>query len=179
MLSLQRIYLPVLNFMLKKGIDSKITADWLEKKGGKEKGKYMNMNFKIKTGMIAPCGMNCAICMAHLLRGENKCPGCRGDNTHKPASCIECVIFYCDLLKTNNQKYYSTRCEKFPCTRLKNLDKRYRTKYGMSMIENLSNIEQWGIRAFIKNEKKRWVCSECGGLICVHRGYCSACGKYK
>ncbi len=30
-------------------------------------------NFSI----IAPCGMNCSICMAYL-RGKNKCPGCRG-----------------------------------------------------------------------------------------------------
>jgi hypothetical protein len=47
------------------------------------------------------------------------------------------------------------------------------------MIENLENIEKSGIRAFIKNEKIRWRCSECGGIICVHRGSCSACGRDK
>jgi hypothetical protein len=40
------------------------------------------------------------------------------------------------------------------------------------MIENLENIEKSGIRAFIKNEKERWRCSEFGGIICVHRGSC-------
>jgi len=145
----------------------------------KSSNKVTFMDIKIKTEMIAPCGMNCAICMGHLLREKNKCPGCRGGDINKPASCIKCVILNCDLLKTKNLKYCSPKCEKFPCTRLKNLDKRYRTKYSMSMIENLDNIERWGIRAFIKNEKKRWACSECGGVICVHRGYCSSCGKYK
>jgi hypothetical protein len=46
----------------------------------------------------------------------------------------------------------------------------------MSMLENLKNIEDLGIRAFVRNEKGRWTCLECGGTICVHRGYCSTCG---
>ncbi|MEN6379434.1 MAG: hypothetical protein ABFD15_07640 [Methanofastidiosum sp.] len=68
------------------------------------------------------------------------------------------------------------RCEKYPCTRLKNLDKRYRTKYGMSMIENLENIKKLGIREFVKNERIRWACPECGGTINVHRWKCFDCG---
>ena len=47
----------------------------------------------------------------------------------------------------------------------------------MSMIKNLKNIEKLGIRAFIKKEKIKWACSVCGGIICVHRGFCSKCGK--
>ena len=47
------------------------------------------------------------------------------------------------------------------------------------MIENLNNIEKLGIRAFVKNEKMRWSCSECGGTICVHKGYCYSCGAKK
>jgi hypothetical protein len=57
----------------------------------------MSMDIKIKTEMVAPCGMNCAICMGHLLREKNKCTGCRGGDTNKPASCIKCVILNCDL----------------------------------------------------------------------------------
>lgn len=129
--------------------------------------------------MIAPCGMNCAICMGHLLREKNKCPGCRGDITNKPASCVKCVIINCEFFKVHNLKYCSSKCSKYPCTRLKKLDKRYRSKYDMSMIENLENIEREGIRKFVSNEKVRWACSECGGIICVHRGYCSECGKSK
>ena len=128
--------------------------------------------------LIAPCGMNCGICMAYL-REKNKCPGCRGNNKNKPKYCIKCVIVNCENLKKTNLKFCSKKCENFPCTRLKNLDKRYRTKYNMSMIENLNNIEKLGIRAFVKNEKMRWSCSECGGTICVHKGYCYSCGEKK
>lgn len=131
----------------------------------------------IKAELIAPCGMNCAICMGRLLREKNQCPGCQGNDANKPKNCVRCVIANCDFLKISKLKYCSSKCEKFPCIRLKNLDKRYRTKYKMSMIENLHDIEESGIRTFIKNEKIRWACSECDGIICVHRGFCYKCGK--
>jgi uncharacterized OB-fold protein len=47
------------------------------------------------------------------------------------------------------------------------------------MIENLEAIRMHGIRKFIKSEKERWTCSKCGGVICVHRGFCSKCGQKK
>jgi hypothetical protein len=70
---------------------------------------------------------------------------------------------------------YCFGCDSFPCARLKNLDKRYRTKYGMSMIDNLGDIRKFGIRRFIRNEKERWTCPECGQAICVHRPQCPFC----
>jgi hypothetical protein len=60
---------------------------------------------------------------------------------------------------------------------LKHLDKRYRTRYGMSMIENLENIHKMGIRSFVASEEARWACPECGSLVCVHNRYCYGCGK--
>ena len=128
--------------------------------------------------LIAPCGMNCGVCMGYL-REKNKCLGCRSANENMPEYCKKCVIRNCEILRKNNWKFCSNKCEKFPCLRLKNLDKRYQTKYNMSMIENLNNIEESGIRAFVKNEKMRWSCSECGGTICVHKGYCYSCGEKK
>lgn len=139
----------------------------------------MNAPQMIKSEFIASCGMNCAICMARLLREKNICPGCRGDNALKPAYCARCIIANCEYLQTSKSKYCSKKCRRYPCLRLKSLDKRYRTKYHMSMIENLEYIERSGIMSFIKNEKARWTCKECDGLICVHRGFCSICKKIK
>jgi hypothetical protein len=45
----------------------------------------------------------------------------------------------------------------------------------MSMVENLKDIKELGIRKFVQNEKKRWACKKCGGTICVHRGICLKC----
>lgn len=136
----------------------------------------MNARPVIKSELITPCGMNCALCMAYL-RSKNKCPGCRGDDADKSPSCVRCIIARCDRLGEAGSKYCSTRCDDYPCRRLKDLDKRYRTKYHMSMIENLESVEKAGIRAFVRDEKVRWACPECGGIVCVHTGCCSGCGK--
>jgi uncharacterized OB-fold protein len=68
-------------------------------------------------------------------------------------------------------------CAQFPCARIKHIDKRYRTKYGMSMIENLETIQSLGMNAFVKQERSRWECSKCGGILCAHRDVCLNCGK--
>ena len=127
----------------------------------------------ITSKLIAPCGMNCGICMAYL-RDKDHCPGCNGPDDKKPSnSCVKCIIKNCETIK---KARFCFKCEKYPCTRLRNLDKRYRKKYGMSMLENLENIKNLGIRQFVKNERERWRCPECGGIINVHRWNCFDCG---
>ncbi len=123
--------------------------------------------------LIAPCGMNCGICMAYQ-RTKNVCPGCWEDSKTKSKSCISCIIKNCEYLAETESKF-CYECGKYPCTRLKQLDKRYRTKYRMSMIENLENIKNFGLDAFVVAEIERWKCETCGGLICVHKGYCLEC----
>ena len=125
--------------------------------------------------MIAPCGMNCEICIGHI-RDKRKCPGCREMDAYESGYGRKCIIRSCQILKNNNLKFCSDTCEKYPCLRLKNLDKRYRTKYGMSMIENLENIKNLGIEKFVESEQIRWKCRECGELLCVHRISCLKCG---
>ncbi len=131
----------------------------------------------MNTQLIAPCGMNCGICMAYL-RDKNVCKGCWSDNGDKSKSCINCSIKNCNLLsKTDPTFCYG--CTKFPCSRIKQLDKRYRLKYNMSMIENLHYIQDFGLENFEKKESIRWKCETCGGTICVHRGYCLKCHPKK
>ena len=124
--------------------------------------------------LIAPCGMNCGICMAYL-RVKEKCPGCRGEDAQKKPTCVRCIIKNCQTI-INSQSGFCYECDTYPCQRLKNLDKRYRAKYRMSMLENLAFIKEKGLVTFVEKEKERWRCKECGGVICVHRGTCSSCG---
>jgi len=118
----------------------------------------------MKTKLIAPCGMNCAICSGYL-RDKNVCPGCREMDNH-PEYCKKCIIRNCQILKEKNMRFCSDRCDKYPCTRLKSLDKRYKAKYNMSMIDNLNYLMNNGIRKFIKSENKRWI--KDGKIFCVH-----------
>ncbi|KXS43386.1 MAG: hypothetical protein AWU59_1128 [Methanolobus sp. T82-4] len=133
------------------------------------------MESRTEVLLIAPCGMNCGTCVAYL-RHRNRCPGCRGPDDKKSVTRLDCRIKNCAVFHKENADF-CFECGNFPCDRLKHLDKRYRTKYHMSMIENLENIRKSGIVEFMENEKIRWTCARCGGTICVHRGYCYDCGE--
>lgn len=122
--------------------------------------------------------MNCGICLGYL-REKNKCSGCKKMDAYESSYGRKCIIRDCAILKEKKLKFCSDKCRKYPCTRLKNLDKRYKTKYGMSMIANLEFIKDNGLRMFLKKEAEKWKCKKCGGTICVHRGFCLKCGNIK
>ncbi len=128
--------------------------------------------------LIAPCGMNCALCSGYLAKkndlkkkgfGKSYCAGClpRGKN---------CAFMKrsCSLLG-NGLVRFCYECKDFPCRRLKALDKRYRTFFHMSMIENLENIKENGMADFLEKERVKWGCPRCGATICCHNGICYNC----
>jgi hypothetical protein len=113
--------------------------------------------------LIAPCGMNCFICKYYL---NDLCSGCRYVNKDAPNTRYKCKIKNCIVIKHNHWKYCSINCKEFPCKKLNQLDKRYKSKYGMSMIENLENITMNGINKFLESQEKRWIKN--GKVFCVH-----------
>lgn len=127
--------------------------------------------------LIAPCGMNCGICVAFFgdtledKKRKHTCGTCR-------LRVSRCAFLkeQCHKLATK-QIEYCFECTDFPCATLKTLDNRYRNKYGMSMIENLIQIQTQGIKQFLKNEQERWKCPNCGGTICVHNKTCYTCSQ--
>ena len=138
---------------------------------------------KISPELIAPCGMNCGICISffgYTMNGRKRkhsCKGCRSkDNMHflKRGKCAF-LKKHCDNLATK-QIEYCFECTGFPCEKPKTLDKRYRDKYVMSMIENLRFIQTNGILQFLKNELERWECPTCQGIICVRNKIYYTCG---
>jgi hypothetical protein len=123
--------------------------------------------------LIAPCGMNCGICMAYL-REKNRCPSCRAADTNKAVTVIRCRIKNCEVIQKGKVEF-CFGCDNLPCGSLKHLDKRYRTKYGMSMIENLEFIRNNGVDAFIVQQEAKYKCPKCGSVICVHNKHCYKC----
>ncbi len=132
----------------------------------------------INEDLIASCGMNCSLCRSYQAMnndlkkqgfGYKYCPGCtpRGEN------CLH-MGDQCELLAKGLVRF-CFECDAFPCKRLMSLDKRYRTKYHMSMIENLTFIQANGIESFLQKEESQWRCPECDGLICCHNGLCMQC----
>ena len=124
--------------------------------------------------LIATCGMNCGLCIG-LLRKKNPCGGCfKKDDKNKPQACRSCAIVNCKRL-AEAESAFCYDCDKYPCARLKKLDSRYRTKYGMSMIDNLNFIKENGMERFLENEQNRWTCKECNSGVSVHRKHCLNC----
>ncbi len=128
--------------------------------------------------LIAPCGMNCSLCVSYQAGlydinrvGYHKryCHGCipRGKN---------CTFMKrsCDVISMGKARF-CYECVSYPCLRLKDLDARYRKRYGMSMITNLETIKKIGIDQLVKSEQQKWACPKCGALMCCHMHVCMHC----
>jgi len=131
--------------------------------------------------LIAPCGMNCAICKGYLafthgvprVRGRvTYCAGCRprAKNCYIKRSCKKL---------TRREVQFCYQCEIMPCEKLAHLDARYREHYGMSMVENLKMLKEEGMYEFLKKQEQKYRCPNCGDVVCVHDGKCYNCGYTK
>jgi len=134
------------------------------------------MNNPISEDLIAPCGINCAICSRYLaykydLR-RSQCAGCRPSNKN-------CTYLFAKCTKANNvatnKRDFCYACEDYPCKQLKRVDARYRQNYRVSIMENLESIRQSGMRHFIDEQVEQHRCARCGGLISMHNRKCFAC----
>ena len=101
--------------------------------------------------LIAPCGMNCAVCSAYLAREHNikasgikmpYCSGCRPSNRQCAWLKKRCQ------LPLNGEVKYCNECPDFPCDRLRHIDQRYITNFRTSFLENLKYIQKRGMPGF-------------------------------
>lgn len=133
----------------------------------------MKMEASIPEMMLAPCGMNCYVCYAHL-RQKKACMGCRGEDACKPNHCRVCAIKTC---ANDHHVTFCADCDAFPCQIIKRLDKSYRDRYQISLIANANRMKEIGIEAYLAEERAKWTCSHCGGVISLHDAFCSECGE--
>ena len=129
--------------------------------------------------LIAPCGMNCAVCSAYLARVHDiqnkgvKMPYCSGCRPGKR----KCAWLKkrCTLLM-QGEVAYCNECPDFPCDKLKHIDLRYRTLFRTSFLANLEAIKKEGMERFLLEQEEKWLCPKCGGTISCHNGICYSCG---
>lgn len=133
----------------------------------------MKMVEKMDPGMLATCGINCTVCYVHLKK-KKPCPGCNRQEEDKPQSCRKCAIKECAAARGLSFCY---ACSAFPCARMKRLDKSYRQRYRVSLVENAKRLESIGAEPYLAEEQVRWACTACGGIISLHDRICSECGK--
>ena len=143
-------------------------------------GKACRSSNKMNKELVAPCGINCAVCSGYLAYSKG-IPKRRGAITH----CIGCrprnkqcayLKGNCDLI-SKGEIQYCFECNGFPCQRLLRLDRRYQTNYNYSPVDNLRQIASKGVETFLNEERKRHRCGKCGGTVCIHNGKCYTCEK--
>ena len=136
----------------------------------------MKMPAKIEDSMLAPCGMNCAVCYRHVgvFKRTKPCEGCLKGDLGKPEHCRSCNIKTCA-----QEKGYvrCLECADFPCKLIKNLEKSYNKRYNASLVENSRTAQKEGMAAFLEQDRVKWTCAKCGGAFSLHDGACSECGN--
>ena len=133
----------------------------------------MKMPEAIGSQLFAPCGMNCMVCFAHCST-KKACGGYLGTDESKPGHCRTCLRKNC---AAERELSYCYECSDFPCRRIRDLDRSYRKRYGVSLIEQSLFVKENGIELFLENERKRYTCAACGGVISLHDHRCSECGR--
>lgn len=130
----------------------------------------------ISKELIAPCGMNCAICSRYLSFINSlklsQCAGCRPRDKR-------CTYLFKNCMGPRNiskgNASFCFECDHYPCKQINRIDTRYKSNYKMSMKENLEEIMKTGIDRFIEGQYKKYHCINCGGLISIHNRKCFKC----
>ena len=125
----------------------------------------------IDMSMFAPCGMNCKVCYKHCYH-KKPCAGCLVDDKGKPEHCRKCKIKDCIKEKALS---YCFDCSEYPCRLIKNLEKSYNERYQASLMENSYFVRKHGLDCFMKQQKEKYTCPKCGGIISIHDKECSEC----
>ena len=126
----------------------------------------------IDARMFAPCGMNCMVCYRHCSH-KRPCAGCLGSGAGQPAHCRNCAVK--DCVRERGLSHCHA-CGDYPCGRIRALEKSYRARYRTSLVENGFAVRQHGVAAFLEQQKERYTCPHCGGIISLHDAACSECG---
>ena len=128
--------------------------------------------------LIAPCGMNCAICSRYLCSVNNlkrsQCAGCRPGNKKCSYLFEKCSGINC-ALEGNSTAISCFECHQYPCKEINRMDGRYRSDYDMSVKDNLECINKVGLEQFTAEQHEKYRCSRCGGLISIHNRKCFRC----
>jgi len=134
----------------------------------------------IAEDLIAPCGMNCAICSNYLAYSNNlnrsQCTGCRTSNK-KCTYLFEKRSGINHSLEGNANAKFCFECDQYPCKEIDRMDKRYRSNYGMSVKQNLEFVRDNGATAFLENQHEKYGCAGCGELTSVHNQKCFKCDE--
>ena len=119
----------------------------------------MKMPNELDSKLLAPCGINCISCEKY----QNPCAGCLISDDGKSKASLKCKIKSCFDKKNFS---YCGRCSEFPCPLMKKLD----------TLSSAKRIKTTGIGRMMNEDREKWLCPECEGVVKFQTGACSECG---
>jgi hypothetical protein len=58
--------------------------------------------------------------------------------------------------------------DKMPCSNLDRLDRKSKERYGMSMVENLKEIQEKEMISVLTHQEDKYRCPTCGDVVSIH-----------
>ena len=103
--------------------------------------------------MIAPCGLNCAVC-SEALREDSPCVGCRNEGRKGEYCANLCKIVNCEIRKTLPDGFCD-RCPQYPCREIVDKECWYVNAYPMieSLMGNLALSEKMVLNNSCKEKR--------------------------
>ena len=90
-----------------------------------------------------------------------------------PCGSLKCKIKTCFDKKNFS---YCGRCSEFPCPLIKKHSKKYVKRHDLNTLESAKRIKTMGIGHMMSEDKEKWTCPECEGIIKFQTKTCSECG---
>ena len=126
---------------------------------------------------LAPCGVFCGACPSL----NKSCFGCASQNKEQERKTKwVCKIRVCCYEEKGLS--FCVECPDFPCTifdkkllQTHQQDPRY--KYRHEIPELFLQQYNPDFAIFLENQRQRWTCPECGGVIYFYHYKCGTCGK--
>ena len=135
------------------------------------------------------CGLNCGACPVGMANEMNdteaikafakdwgttvedlKCTGCKTEITAK--FCTNCEMRLCARSKNLE---FCVECNEYPCKDITDF-RNDKAPHHSIVFFNLQKIKKNGLEEWLKSEKQRWSCNECGTSFNWYSESCEKCG---
>jgi rRNA maturation endonuclease Nob1 len=112
-----------------------------------------------------------AIAQAWNMTPEQlRCHGCK--SRVNAVYCVDCDIKRC---AENKQVEYCFECDEYPCSRLVDFKNDEHPHHSI-VLQNLNFIQEQGVDEWLRVQKTRWSCANCGTSFTWYAQVCKMCG---
>ena len=114
-----------------------------------------------------------ATCLGRVPREELVCGGCKSDDVY--AGCSTCSLRGCARGKNVE---HCVDCADYPCTRYSKWQSLAKfLPHTHESASSLETIKRDGIDRWLAEQKKRWLCPDCGTPFSWYASVCSKCDR--